>query len=89
VGKRRQRPTPHAEGEHGPKTHARIVEQLRSRPTELPVETRADPDPVRASFVGKRRLVEDRKQHDEAEKKSEQGRLKVRQRDGVPEKGRP
>ena len=89
MGKRRQRPSPHAEGEHGPKTHARIIEQLHSRPTELPVEARADLDRVRPSFVGKRRLVEDRQHHGEAEKKSEQERLKVRQRDGSPEKGRP
>jgi hypothetical protein len=75
VGKHRQRPTPHAEGEHGPKTRAHIVEQLHSRPPELPTEARADLDRIRAAFGGKRRLVEDRQQHDEAEKKSEQERL--------------
>lgn len=89
VGKRRQRPTPHAEGEHGPKTEARIIEQLQSRPAELPAAARADLDRIRAAFAGKRRLVEDRQQHDEAEKKSEQERLRAHPRDGLREKGRP
>ena len=88
MGKRRQRSTPHAEGEHGPKTQARIIAQLQSRPAELPVEARADLDRIRAAFAGKRRLVEDRQQHDDAEKKSEHERLKARRPDGFPERGR-
>ena len=84
MGKRRQRPIPHAEGEHGPRTHARIIEQLHSRPAELPAEVRADLQRIRAAFQGKRRLVEDRQQHDDAEKRSQ-----ARRRDGLPEKGQP
>lgn len=75
MGKRRERPTPHAEGEHGPKTQARIIQQLESRPAELPAAARADLDRIRAAFGGKRRLVEDRQQHDEGEKNSERARL--------------
>ncbi len=75
MGKRRMRNTSHAEGEHGPKTEARIVEQLKSGPSELPAKVRADLDRKRAAFGGKRRLVEDRQQHDEAEKNSERKRL--------------
>jgi hypothetical protein len=73
VGKKRQQPTPHAEGEHGRKTQARNIEQLESRPAELPSETRADFDRMKTAD-GKRPLVEDREQHDEAEKNSEPNR---------------
>ena len=90
MGKRRQRQTPHAEGEHGPKTQAFIIEQLHSRPAELPVEARADLDRIRAALAGKRRLVEDRQQHDEAEENSEhRADYKERRRDGLREKGLP
>lgn len=88
MGKRRQRPTSHAEGEHGPKAQAHIVEQLHSRPPELPAEARADFERIRAAFAGKRPLVDDRLQHDEAEKKSEQKRLVEAIRRGLAEKGR-
>ena len=83
MGKHRQRSTPHAEGEHGPKTQAHIIEQLHSRPAELPREALADLDRIRAAFSGKRRLVEDRQQHDDAEKKSQ-----ARRRNGLLERGR-
>lgn len=75
MGKRRTRKTPHAEGEHGPKTEARLIEQFESAPPEEPTEVRLERDRVRAAFEGKRRLVEDRQQHDEAEKNSEHERL--------------
>jgi hypothetical protein len=82
VGRNRQEPTSHAEGEHGRKTQARNIEQLESSPAELPSEARADFDRAKAGS-GKRPLVEDRQQHDEAEKNSEANR-----RAGLPEEGR-
>ena len=75
VGKRRTPKTGHAEGEHGPKTEARIAEQLRSGDPRAPMEARLEHDRLNAAFEGKRRLVEDRQQHDEAEKNSERRRL--------------
>ena len=75
MGKRRTRTSPCAEGEHGPKTEARIIEQLQSTPPEPPTEARTARDRSRAALGGKRRLVEDRQQHDEAEKNSEHTRL--------------
>jgi len=75
MGKRRTgRPT-HAEGEHGPKTEARIIEQLESGQSHVPVDARLEHDRTLAAREGKRRLVEDRQQHDEAEKNSEHTRL--------------
>lgn len=65
--KREQGPQQHAEGDHGEKTHRRIVEQLQdSVPT--PKSTEGPPVP------GHHRLHEDRIQHDEAEKGSEKAR---------------
>ena len=75
MGKRRTRSSPPAVGEHGPKTAAHIVEQLQSAPPEPPTQARVERDRSRAAFGGKRRLVEDRQQHDEAEKNSEHTRL--------------
>lgn len=75
MGKRRPRKSPHAEGEHGSKTEARLIEQFESAPPEPPTEVRLEHDRSRAAFEGKRRLVEDRQQHDEAEKNSEHERL--------------
>lgn len=82
MGKIHQGPTSHAEGKHGRKSHARIIEQLESGPAELPSDERAHPDQTRASD-GERRLVEDREQHDEAEKNSA-----AQRREGLPEKDR-
>jgi hypothetical protein len=75
MGKRRKRHTPHAEGEHGPRTEAQIVAQLQSGPPELPLEARLAHDRLSAAYHGKRRLVEDRTQSDEAEKNSEHKRI--------------
>jgi hypothetical protein len=77
VGKRRRRTGGHAEGEHGPKTEARIVEQLQSSTPEVPTEARLELERADAAYKGQRRLVEDRQQHDEAEKNSEHKRLYV------------
>jgi hypothetical protein len=82
MGKRRIRQTPHAEGEHGPKTEARIIEQLQSAPPAPPAQARLEHDRHEAAYEGRRRLVEDRQQHDEAEKNSEHKRLFVEARRG-------
>jgi hypothetical protein len=75
MGKRRKRSADHAEGEHGPRTRARLVAELQKAPPELPVEEREAVKRHASAFHGKRRLVEDRQQHDEAEKNSERARL--------------
>ena len=82
MDKRHARKTPHADGEHGPKTEARIREQLKSSPPKPPSELRQEQARVDAAFAGKRRLVEDRQEHDEAEKNSEHERLFVEIRRG-------
>ena len=75
MGKRRRAESSHAEGQHGPRTHARIVEQLKEAPPGEPVEKVLERKRKRAAEQGKRRLVEDRQQHDEGEKNSERTRL--------------
>jgi hypothetical protein len=58
----------HAEGSHGDKTHRRHIEQLEEG-------ARASDGANRTADVrGHHRLLEDRQQHDEAEKGSELGR---------------
>jgi hypothetical protein len=71
MGKRRRSMVSHAEGEHGPRTQSRIVEQLRSGPSGMPLEDRLAIDQTIAADIGKRRLVERRDQHDHGEKNSE------------------
>ncbi|HJU88503.1 MAG TPA: hypothetical protein VJ672_03880 [Gemmatimonadaceae bacterium] len=79
MGKRRKQDTshavPHGEGEHGPKTRARLIEQLESAPPEPSTAEMLERDRASAARKGKRRLVEDRQQHDEREKNSERTRL--------------
>jgi hypothetical protein len=75
MGKRRRRQPGIAEGMHGPKTESRIIEQLQSGPAEPPTEAILERERVAGAFEGKRRLVEDREQHDESEKNSERKRL--------------
>jgi hypothetical protein len=70
-------PQDHAEGDHGGKTRRRIIEQLHSRPSEEPKVITLLKKRLRAAFEGKRRLVEDRQQHDDADRNSEQKRLYV------------
>jgi hypothetical protein len=82
VGKRRRGGGSHAEGDHGPKTEARIIEQLHAAPRELPTEVRRERERAAAALEGKRRLVEDRQQHDEGEKNSERKRLFIEVRRG-------
>lgn len=75
MGKRKNPQSPHAEGQHGPRTHARFVEQLQEAPPAEPLEEVLERKRKRAAYEGKRRLVEDRQQHDEGEKNSERTRL--------------
>jgi hypothetical protein len=72
---RQKGPQQHAEGQHGKKTHARFLEQLQEKPPAEPVAARVERDRDDAAYEGKRRLVEDRQQHDEAEKNSEHTQL--------------
>lgn len=66
MAKRSDTPGPqrHAEGAHGEKTHKRFIEQLQEGTSE-----RRDIEGRNAE--GRQRLLEDRIQHDEAEKGSE------------------
>jgi hypothetical protein len=72
----------HAEGEHGAKTRRHILEQLQAGPHEEAVEDRLDRFRKKAAWHGKRRLVEDRTQRDEAEKNSERSRYYVERKRG-------
>ncbi len=75
-------PQQHAEGQHGEKTHERFIERLHEGLHEEPLDEQLEHDRNRAGRQGKRRLVEDREQHDHAEKNSEHKRLYIeRERD--------
>ena len=63
-------PQDHAEGEHGAKTRNKILEQLHSGNGAV-----SRPSTNGTGHNGAHRLVEDRKQHDAGEKKSEKTRL--------------
>jgi len=75
MAKRRPRNTTHAEGDHCPKTQSHIAKQLHSSPPEQAIEDRLEEQRLENAFTCKRRLVEDRQQHDEGEKQSEHKRL--------------
>lgn len=75
MSNRRTRNTTHAEGDHGPKTQSQIARQAHSTKREISPEERVERSRVEAGYEGKRRLVEDRQQHDESEKNSERTRL--------------
>lgn len=78
MSKRNQKgPQKHAEGQHGEKTHARFQEQLREGPSGESQEERLVGQRRENALKGRRRLVEDRQQHDEAEKNSEHTQLFV------------
>jgi hypothetical protein len=64
-----------AEGQHGSKTHSRLLEELHSGEREEPGGDRIAQRHEQSAYEGKRRLVEDREQHDEAERNSEKVRL--------------
>jgi len=75
-------PQVHAEGQHGSKTHRRLIEQLHEGAQRDSVEERVDRDRHETAFEGGRRLVEDREQHDEPEKNSERNRLAIERERG-------
>ena len=81
---RQKGPQQHAEGQHGEKTHAKFLEQLHNgTQQDEPVKNELAGDPSQ----GKRRLFEDRQQHDEADKNSEKNRLlRELDKDGVKQK---
>lgn len=87
MGKRRDPKSLHAEGQHGPRTHARFVEQLHETPAVEPVENVVERKRKGAARDGKRRLVEDRQQHDEGEKNSERTRLAKEYQQGRADDG--
>jgi len=64
-------PTGRAEGQHGNVAHAQFIEQLHEGEHRESRADRAQHDRDRSALEGGRRLVEDREQHDEAEKNSE------------------
>ena len=64
-----------AEGQHGDKTHARLIEQLHSGPSGESDEGDRAARHEQSAHEGKRRLVEDREQHDDADRNSEKVRL--------------
>ena len=66
------------EGRHGDKTHARLIEQLHSRASGDSAEEQRSARHEDSAHEGKRRLVEDREQHDEAERNSEKAQSDFR-----------
>jgi hypothetical protein len=73
-------PQAHAEGRHGEKTHGRFVEQLHEGKHERVREEQIEEKRHDQAMKGGRRLVEDRQQHDEAEKNSEHTQQYVEQK---------
>jgi len=67
-------PQGHAEGQHGDKTHSRTVDQLNEGRLGQSDADGGQFDRQQDANTGRRRLVEDREQHDEAEKNSELGK---------------
>jgi len=72
-------PQDHAEGQHGSKTHNKVLEQLKTgdgngTPPEA-LENGLAPKKIPAHHNAAHRLFEQRQQHDEAEKNSEKTRL--------------
>ena len=64
-----------AEGGHGAKTRKAIMRQLHAAPREEPADVIKAEQRQAAAGSGKRRLVEDRKQHDTADRLSDRNRL--------------
>lgn len=75
-------PQAHAEGQHGDKTHRRLIEQLHDGEARMSSREEIAHDRERSAYEGGRRLVEDRQQHDEAEKNSEHTQLYVEHKKG-------
>jgi hypothetical protein len=69
-------PQDHAEGQHGSKTHSKIIEQLQSgHVVTNNGQNGADSAKTSSNHSAAHRLVQDRQQHDAAEKRSEKTRL--------------
>jgi len=69
-------PQDHAEGQHGSKTHSKFLEQLQSGNGTANSNGQNGADSSKnPSHTPAHRLVESRKQHDAAEKRSEKTRL--------------
>jgi hypothetical protein len=73
-------PQRHAEGQHGSKTHAAFLEGRHGRhggslESEGAPQDESDFDVYGQPRQGRHRLDEDREQHDEAEKNSENGKV--------------
>jgi hypothetical protein len=70
-------PQDHAEGQHGSKTHSRFIEQLHTGVGDPPEDLQQGSDRPKnlAHHNAAHRLVEERQQHDEAERRSEKTRL--------------
>lgn len=68
-------PQDHAEGQHGSKTHSKIIEQLRSGHLTNNGQDGAASSNNSSNHTAAHRLIQDRKQHDAAEKRSEKTRL--------------
>jgi hypothetical protein len=75
VGSQGKQSNPPVEGRHGDKTHARVIEQLQSGPSEEAPEEQRAARHEQSAHEGKRRLVEDRQQHDDADRNSDKARL--------------
>jgi hypothetical protein len=80
-----QGPQTHGEGQHGEKTTAAFIENLHARHPDTEqldaeqsdaVPAHPDADVYGRPTGGRHRLVEDRQQHDDAEKNSEANRLR-------------
>jgi hypothetical protein len=70
MGNRKKRapgPQRHAEGQHGEKTHKRVIQILQEGGKGPAADEKVEGAPVE----GHHRLHQDRQQHDEAEKNSE------------------
>ena len=65
----------HAEGQHGKKAHAHLIDQLESGASGNDSGPQSGQDRDKHDEDGKHRLFEGREQHDEADKNSEKNRL--------------
>jgi len=71
-------PQHHAEGQHGNKTHKAFLKELKGDEAAIgdAASGETDVDAYGQPRPGRHRLDEDRQQHDEAEKNSENNKLR-------------
>jgi hypothetical protein len=72
MGSRNDHQPQQADTDQGSATHERFIEQLQEGRQEESRSGEIESDREQTAAEGSRRLVEDREQHDEAEKNSEQ-----------------